>query len=47
MTLALDASDFLTMLSDNVVLAQGLFRMLLDRPKMQPWRVVYTPRRAP
>jgi CRP-like cAMP-binding protein len=42
-TLALDGSDFLTMLSDNVVLAQGLFRVLLDRPKMQPWRVVYAP----
>ena len=42
-TLALDGSDFLTMLSDNIVLAQGLFRMLLDRPRRQPWRIVYAP----
>ena len=35
--------EFLTMLSDNIVLAQGLFRMLLDTPKAQHWRIVYAP----
>ncbi len=42
-TVALGGSEFLTMLSDNIVLAQGLFRMLLDRPKARAWRIVYTP----
>ncbi len=42
-TLALGGGELLTMLSDNIVLAQGLFRVLLDRPKVQPWRIVYTP----
>jgi CRP-like cAMP-binding protein len=41
--LALDSGEFLTMLSDNIVLAQGLFRMLLDTPKARQWRTVYTP----
>jgi ATP:ADP antiporter, AAA family len=41
--LSLGRDDFLTMLSDNIVLAQGLFRMLLDTPKARQWRTVYTP----
>jgi HEAT repeat protein/CRP-like cAMP-binding protein len=41
--LTLGADDFLTMLSDNIVLAQGLFRMLLDTPNARQWRTVYTP----
>ena len=45
--LTLGRSEFLTMLSDNVLLAQGLFRMLLDRPKAQQWRTVYTPTTEP
>ena len=42
-TLTLRGEDFLTMLSDNIVLAQGLFRMLLDLPRVRHWRTVYTP----
>ena len=42
--LALSGDEFLTMLSDNIVLAQGLFRMLLDTPKARQWRTVYTPK---
>jgi CRP-like cAMP-binding protein len=42
-TLTLRGEEFLTMLSDNIVLAQGLFRMLLDLPKVRHWRTVYTP----
>src|SRR5206468_577906 len=30
--LTLGRNEFLTMISDNVLLAQGLFRMVLDRP---------------
>ena len=41
--LTLTRDQFLTMLSDNIVLAQGLFRMLLDTPKARRWRMVYTP----
>ncbi len=41
--LSLGGDEFLTMLSDNIVLAQGLFRMLLDTPKARQWRTVYTP----
>ena len=41
--LSLGRDDFLTMLSDNVVLAQGLFRMLLNTPRARQWRTVYTP----
>jgi len=44
-TVALGGGDFLMMLSDNIVLAQGLFRMLLDRPSARAWRIVYTPPR--
>jgi CRP-like cAMP-binding protein/HEAT repeat protein len=44
--LALSRDQFLTMLSDNIVLAQGLFRMLLDTPKARQWRMVYTPPQA-
>jgi len=42
--LTLGEDEFLTMLSDNVALAQGLFRMLLESPKTQQWRTVFTPR---
>jgi CRP-like cAMP-binding protein len=41
--LTLSRDQFLTMLSDNIVLAQGFFRMLLDTPKARQWRTVYTP----
>jgi CRP-like cAMP-binding protein len=41
--LALGRAEFLTMLSDNIALAQGLFRMLLDTPNAQQWRTVHTP----
>jgi AAA family ATP:ADP antiporter len=41
--LAITQNEFLTMFSDNIELAQGLFRMLLDRPKAQRWRAVYRP----
>ncbi len=43
MTVALGGGEFLTMLSDNIVLAQGLFRMLLDRPSARSSRIVHTP----
>ena len=39
--LALRGDEFLTMLSDNIVMAQGLFRMLLETPKTRHWRTVY------
>ena len=42
--LALRGDEFLTMLSDNIVMAQGLFRMLLNTPKTQHWRTVYGPK---
>ncbi len=42
--LALRGDEFLTMLSDNIVMAQGLFRMLLDTPKARHWRTVYAPK---
>jgi CRP-like cAMP-binding protein len=42
----LAGDEFLTMLSDNIVLAQGLFRMLLDLPRARQWRTVYTPPNA-
>ena len=41
--LTLGGGEFLTMLSDNIALAQGLFRMLLDTPGARRWRTVYTP----
>jgi len=41
--LTISQNEFLTMLSDNIELAQGLFRMLLDRPMARHWRTVYTP----
>ncbi len=43
--LTLGGGELLTMLSDNIALAQGLFRMLLDTPKARQWRTVYTPLR--
>jgi len=42
-TVALGGGEFLTMLSDNIVLAQGLFRILLDRPRARSSRIVYAP----
>jgi CRP-like cAMP-binding protein len=39
--LALDGGEFLTMLSDNIMLAQRLFRLLLDKPGATRLRVVY------
>jgi CRP-like cAMP-binding protein len=41
--LALSGHELLTMMSDNILLAQGLFRMLLDAPSADQWRTVYTP----
>ena len=42
--LAFGSSQFLTMLSDNIVLAQGLFRVLLETPATRHWRTVHVPR---
>ncbi len=42
--LAVRGDEFLTMLSDNIFMVQGLFRMLLDTPKTQHWRTVYGPK---
>ena len=42
--LAVRGDVFLSMLSDNIVMAQGLFRMLLDTPKTRHWRTVYGPK---
>jgi ATP:ADP antiporter, AAA family len=42
--LAFSGDQFLTMLSDNIVLAQGLFRVLLETPAIRRWRTVHTPR---
>jgi HEAT repeat protein/CRP-like cAMP-binding protein len=39
--LTLRSDEFLTMLSDNIVLAKGLFRMFLDAPKARRWRTAY------
>jgi ATP:ADP antiporter, AAA family len=44
--LAFTAEQFLTMLSDNIVLAQGLFRVLLDTPTIRRWAIVHAPRPA-
>jgi len=41
--LTLGGEQFLTMLSDNIVLAQGLFRMLLEAPAAERWRTVHMP----
>jgi CRP-like cAMP-binding protein len=41
--LTLGAPEFLTMLSDNIALAQGLFRMFRNTPGARHWRSVYTP----
>ena len=41
--LALGRGEFLTMLSDNIALAKGLFRMLLDTPNARQWRTLYVP----
>ena len=43
---ALDSAEFLTMLSDNIVLAQGLFRMLLEARAARHLRMAYTPPQA-
>jgi len=45
--LSLSGGEFLTMLSDNVVVAQGLFRMLLDSPRAERWRLLQRPLSAP
>ena len=45
-SVALDGGEFLTMLSDNIVLAQGLFRMLFDVRAARHWRIAYTPPQA-
>jgi CRP-like cAMP-binding protein len=45
--LTLGASDFLTMLSDNILTARGLFRMLLDSPGPFDPLAANTPAGAP
>jgi AAA family ATP:ADP antiporter len=41
--LTVRGDELLTMMSDNVVLAQGLFRMLLDARTTDQWGGIYTP----
>jgi AAA family ATP:ADP antiporter len=38
--LALNVEEFMTLLSDNTLLAQGLFRMLMAKPSVTGWRTV-------
>jgi AAA family ATP:ADP antiporter len=45
--LTLSGEQFRTMLSDNSLLAQGLFRMLLTAPSAQRWRAVCSPLTPP
>jgi ATP:ADP antiporter, AAA family len=45
--LSVARGPFLTMLGDSMELAQGLFRMLLDRPYTHPWRLVHRLADAP
>jgi AAA family ATP:ADP antiporter len=42
-TLAIPGDEFLMMMSDSIVVTQGLFRMLLETPRAQQWRMVYGP----
>jgi hypothetical protein len=37
-TLSLSQNEFLTLLSDNIDVAQGLFRMLIDKPDRAAWK---------
>jgi ATP/ADP translocase/HEAT repeat protein/CRP-like cAMP-binding protein len=41
--LSIPRDHFLTVLSDSVEVAQGMFRLLLGRPQARRWRIVYTP----
>jgi CRP-like cAMP-binding protein len=41
--LVIGRDHLLTALSDNVEVAQGLFRLLLDRPQTRRWRTVHPP----
>ena len=41
--LSVARGEFLTMFSDNIVLAQGLFRMLLEAPGARRWRTAQPP----
>jgi CRP-like cAMP-binding protein len=41
--LSIPRDHFLTVLSDNVEVAQGLFRLLLERPQARRWRIVCAP----
>ena len=41
--LLIGRDHLLTALSDNVEVAQGLFRLLLDRPQARRWRIVHPP----
>lgn len=41
--LAIDSAVFLTMLSDNIEMAQGLIRMLLASPRALDWAAVHRP----
>jgi CRP-like cAMP-binding protein len=45
--LVLAGEQFRTMLSDNALLVQGLFRMLLSAPVAERWRTVYAPPTGP
>jgi len=44
---AIDSSEFLTMLSDNIEMAQGLIRMLLVSPRALDWAAVHRPPSQP
>jgi ATP/ADP translocase/CRP-like cAMP-binding protein/HEAT repeat protein len=41
--LSLASGEFLTMLSDNIMMAQGLFRMMLEEPHVRQWRLLHGP----
>ncbi len=45
--LALNIEEFMTLLSDNTLLAQGLFRMLMAKPSATGWRTVVRAAAAP
>jgi CRP-like cAMP-binding protein len=38
--LALNSEEFMSLLSDNTMLAQGLFRMMMSKPSVTGWRTV-------
>ena len=44
--LVIDGNGFMAALAEDTLLAQGLFRMLLDAPQSRRWRTAYTSPRA-